>query len=322
MKRTAMQHTKLIRLMRAMQVPKYAAVGILESLWHLTAREAPAGNIGKLTDEDIAAWIDWQGDASLLVVALVSSGWLNVCEKSRLIVHDWHEHADDATDNHVARSVQLYSNGSKPRMTRLSKVEREHLAERYATASTSVRTEAHEMPLPLPLPEPEPEPEPEKKELARTSPSPITLIAEVPTKHKQFHQAVDEHWGQCVIAGEPAPWNGREGTALKQLLETCPWLTVERFKVMLANRAASGVTLSDRPALWLANATSYMNGPINGFRNPLATRSNGEARVGIAREDSTTERSRKEDEELRARVMSRDRTTKPVKQHDNHRDAA
>ena len=113
MKRTAMQHTKLKRLVRTLNVPQYAAVGILESLWHLTAREAPGGNIGKLSDEDIAFWIDWRGDHSELIKGLVSCGWLDEDAEFRLVVHDWHEHADDATKKAMSRHVQTTADKSR-----------------------------------------------------------------------------------------------------------------------------------------------------------------------------------------------------------------
>jgi hypothetical protein len=42
-KRQALDHTKMDLLMRSLDIPRYVAVGILETLLHLTAREAPCG---------------------------------------------------------------------------------------------------------------------------------------------------------------------------------------------------------------------------------------------------------------------------------------
>lgn len=103
MKRQAVGHTKMKKLCRRLGVRTYVAVGILESLWHLTAREAPLGNIGRLADEDIAISVDYDGDPVQLINALAETGWLDRCEEYRLIVHDWHEHADDATKKAVSR---------------------------------------------------------------------------------------------------------------------------------------------------------------------------------------------------------------------------
>lgn len=150
MKRTAWGHTKIKRLMRALAIPQYGAIGILESLWNLTSREAPAGNIGKLSNEDIALQIDWQGNPDELIQGLLAAGWLDIDEELRLFVHDWHEHADDAVDNALARAGQRYANGRAPRMKRLSSREKELLNstfyEQETTKSHSVRTEAHEKP--------------------------------------------------------------------------------------------------------------------------------------------------------------------------------
>lgn len=141
-----MQHTKLKRLVRTLKVPQYAAVGILESLWHLTAREAPEGNIGKLSNEDIAIWIDWDGDATVLIEALIVSGWIDEDTTERLLIHDWHEHADDATKKAIDRQrKKLADNGG------------------------NVQTSTDKTRLPEPLPEPVPEPKPVTKTLASTA---------------------------------------------------------------------------------------------------------------------------------------------------------
>lgn len=104
MKRTAMDHTKTQRLMRKLSLPRYAVVGILESLWHLAAREAPAGNIGKLSNETIAVWIQWEGDPDQLIGALVNCGWIDTSEDSRLVIHDWEDHCDDTTKKALSRN--------------------------------------------------------------------------------------------------------------------------------------------------------------------------------------------------------------------------
>lgn len=147
--------------MRALDVPQYVAVGILESLWNLTARETPAGNIGKLSNEDIALQIDWRENPDTLIHGLFASGWIDVDEELRYYVHDWHEHADDAVDNALARAGKCYANGQLPRMKRLSDKEKAALVDKFRaqkpTSAHSVRTESHKKPLPSPaLPEPMP----------------------------------------------------------------------------------------------------------------------------------------------------------------------
>jgi hypothetical protein len=131
MMRQALGCTKMKRLCRNLGIPSYAAVGILESLWHLTARETPQGNIGKLSNEDIALAIDWSGDEDKLICELLASEWLDSDETHRLIVHDWHQHSDDAVDNYLARRGFLYANGARPRMNRLSVQEKAALCARF-----------------------------------------------------------------------------------------------------------------------------------------------------------------------------------------------
>src|SRR5690348_9760858 len=104
MKREAITHTKMKRLCRRLDLPLWQAVGLLESIWHLTAREAPRGDIGKLSDEDITLGIDYRGDESKLIDALIGSGWLDRDPVGRLAVHDWADHADDAVHMRLARA--------------------------------------------------------------------------------------------------------------------------------------------------------------------------------------------------------------------------
>jgi hypothetical protein len=47
MKLNTIQHPKLFRLKRRLSLQTWGAVGILESLWHLTATHAKDGAIGR-----------------------------------------------------------------------------------------------------------------------------------------------------------------------------------------------------------------------------------------------------------------------------------
>jgi hypothetical protein len=83
---------KFLGLKRQLRLPFWQVVGVLEALWHTTLRNAPDGDIGRLTNEEIAAAIEWDGDADELISALVKSRWLDADPDFRLIVHDWSEH--------------------------------------------------------------------------------------------------------------------------------------------------------------------------------------------------------------------------------------
>lgn len=174
MKREAVGSSKMKKLCRSLGIKLYAAVGLMECLWHLTAREAPQGNIGKLSNEDIALSLGWEECPDKLVVALVECRWLDESDEHRLIVHDWHEHADDAVDMKLARSGRLYANGRQPNMRRMSKDVRANICAQFGWSTDAVHTVCAHMregghisalpapePVPAPAPAPEPVPEPD-----------------------------------------------------------------------------------------------------------------------------------------------------------------
>lgn len=125
MKREALTHTKMKRLCRSLDIQLYAAVGIMESIWNLAAKESPQGDIGKLSNQDISDAIAWNGSEEKLVEALINAKWFDKDPTYRLIVHDWHEHCDDSVHMRLARLGLLFANGTKPKTTRLSMAERE-----------------------------------------------------------------------------------------------------------------------------------------------------------------------------------------------------
>jgi hypothetical protein len=104
MKLNTIHHPKVLRLKRRLQVPTWGAVGILESLWHLTATHAKDGAIGRqFTNEDLANSIGWDSDPDQLVEALVDSGWVDRCAVNRLVIHDWQDHCPDFVRANLGR---------------------------------------------------------------------------------------------------------------------------------------------------------------------------------------------------------------------------
>jgi len=98
-------------LMDELRIPRYQAVGIVESLIHFTGSYARLGDIGRWSDEQIANSMDWPSRrAGELIKALLDCGWidLHTDPSIRLIVHDWQEHADDTTKKWVARSGKQF----------------------------------------------------------------------------------------------------------------------------------------------------------------------------------------------------------------------
>ena len=96
MKRGSVDHPKMLRLAKLLGIARWGAVGLLESLIHFTARHAIQGNVGRWSDEEIAYALAWDDDPARLVDALVKAGFLERHPAYRLLVHDWHQHADDS----------------------------------------------------------------------------------------------------------------------------------------------------------------------------------------------------------------------------------
>ena len=98
MKRGTPRHPKTLLLAATLGIPRYAAVGLLESLWHFGQSYAQAGDVGRYSDEVIAEAVGWEGDASKLVSGLVKAGWADRCRCHRVRIHDWPAHADQTVE--------------------------------------------------------------------------------------------------------------------------------------------------------------------------------------------------------------------------------
>ena len=89
MKANTPELMKFKKLQRKLGESRRGTIGLLEGLWIETARNSPAGDVGRFTNEEIAIMVDWDGDPDLLVDALVECRWLDRCSEHRLVVHDW-----------------------------------------------------------------------------------------------------------------------------------------------------------------------------------------------------------------------------------------
>ncbi len=106
MKRGTLLHPKVMELAAVLKITRIHAVGYLEQLFHFTAQYAPQGNIGKFSDKRIAAAFDWgsRRSPSILLDALVTSGWLHRDSTHRYIVHDWCDHADTSVRTRLSKA--------------------------------------------------------------------------------------------------------------------------------------------------------------------------------------------------------------------------
>lgn len=150
MKRGTPEHPKTVALARALGVHRVVAVGTLELLWHWTARYAARGDVGRYPDETIAEGVLWEGEPTKLVSALVSAGWLDECPVHRLIVHDWSQHADDATKKALQRNGLDFAFVSRQRRTKSERVRTVAAVEALAVAPAVAVARAQPEPVPEP----------------------------------------------------------------------------------------------------------------------------------------------------------------------------
>jgi hypothetical protein len=106
--RAVPDHPKFAHLKALLGLGKGATLGYLEAVWHFTGRFTPQGDIGKYSDSQIENWVEWPGEAGELIAAMVEAKWIDRDDVHRLLVHDWHQHADKATKNALGRAEKKF----------------------------------------------------------------------------------------------------------------------------------------------------------------------------------------------------------------------
>ena len=92
-------HRKLLRLMTLLDVDRPTAIGHLHLLWWWGLDNVPtSGSLKGIRAPEIAHVVDWQGDATILQDALISSGFIDNNTKhgksrAYLQIHEWPEYA-------------------------------------------------------------------------------------------------------------------------------------------------------------------------------------------------------------------------------------
>lgn len=114
MKRETYNHPKTLDLAARLDVPQYAAVGLLGTLWNWVPDYALAGNVGKYPNGTIARSCGWTGDADKFVQALIDAGWLDRDDEHRLIVHDWAQHVENWIRAKAAKANVILLGAAKP----------------------------------------------------------------------------------------------------------------------------------------------------------------------------------------------------------------
>lgn len=109
MKPGAETKLKFKQLKRRLRLPHWQIVGVLETLWRVTEANTPAGDIGRLEDDEIAAAFEWENDASELVAALTDCHWIDPDPEFRLIIHDWSVHCPNHLKGAFEKHGKLFA---------------------------------------------------------------------------------------------------------------------------------------------------------------------------------------------------------------------
>jgi len=146
-------HRKRIKLYRMLGPD---AVLSLIDLWLTIAQDAPDGNIGEWTDEDIIIASGYGGNAAAYTAALIACGWLEKNEAGKYSIHDWNEHQGWAS------KAKLRSEAAKVAAEYRWSKRQNHLKKcgRNARASAPAMQTHQNRNAPSPIPSPNPSPNP------------------------------------------------------------------------------------------------------------------------------------------------------------------
>ena len=110
----ALENKKTRRLARSLEMPPWAALGLMEALWGWARRAARSGRIETSQWEDVADYLGWQKPVEDLRAKLVDAGLVDDMGGWDWI-HDWHQHADDVTRRNLERQGKVFANGAPTR---------------------------------------------------------------------------------------------------------------------------------------------------------------------------------------------------------------
>ena len=109
MKEGTKEKLKFKKLKHQLRLPEFQVVGILESIWMLGRTSAQEGNVGKYSNEEIAVFIEYHGDADELIEALVDCRWLDKDDQFRLVIHNWERHVPNYLRGAMKRHDKVFA---------------------------------------------------------------------------------------------------------------------------------------------------------------------------------------------------------------------
>lgn len=212
-------HPKFADLKAILKQPKGAVIGWLETMWHFTGQFTPQGNIGKYTDSQIEAWVEWDGEPGALIAAMVKARWIDRDTTHRLLVHDWAQHADKATKNALKRAGLDFCTPTV----------RTEISEEEKSVHPSRLPEPVPEPEPVPVPVPEPAPEP------GAGPAPVPGPGPEPAPEPKTSPLPPTSRGVNLDPAVSQMWNFLKAQ-LKQALYDVPLGIAKKFAPIQANQ--------------------------------------------------------------------------------------
>jgi len=95
---TLARHPKTIRAAQALGISRVQVIGHLHFLWWWCLDYADEGSLDGLSDLEIAAAAEWDGDAEAFTLALTRAGFLEADDTGTLHIHDWQDYAGRLLD--------------------------------------------------------------------------------------------------------------------------------------------------------------------------------------------------------------------------------
>ncbi len=90
-------------------------------------------------------------------------------------------------------------------------------------------------------------------------------------RHAAIREAIARSYA-LANNGLAVPWTGRQGLALKRLLDANKSWTLQVWLNCICNRFTSEVNLSEDPIRWLARLPDYFRCPLDKFGKPRRNR--------------------------------------------------
>jgi len=155
----AYENKKTRRLARALKMPPWAALGLMEAVWAWARKSARTGRIEADQWEDLADYLQWQQPSDELRDLLIGAQFIDEMGGWDFI-HDWHQHADDNLRRQLEYHQEKFANGAETRnwTNKPGRVSSRKVPEKHGVVleKSEILKPSHGRAGPVPEPVPEP----------------------------------------------------------------------------------------------------------------------------------------------------------------------